>query len=125
MYVPGGKLGSLFLTEEYFSPVPFEVPFYEGPVPSSVTYSVPGTRGGFPNCLHEKIDIPNLEAGVVTRVAGNIAGIGGQINGQIFEETNITEWQYQVVSHTQQFKFGYHAIKIGVLPPDEPAVTIE
>lgn len=125
VYVPGGRLGSWFITEEFFSPTPFEIPFYETPVPQSVTYSVPGARGGFPNCLHERIDIPDLEAGVITKVAGNIANIGGIVQGQIFKATNITGWETRVISHTQEYRAGYYAVKISVDPPEEPDATFQ
>lgn len=125
IYIPGGKIGSLFTIEEYFAPTPFDVPFYETPVVSSVTYAVPGARGGFPNCLHDKLVIPNLEAGVATYVSGTVSGIGGQVNGQVFPETNITEWQPTVVSHSQSFQMGYYCVKVTVDPPDEPDTIIQ
>jgi len=125
IYIPGGDIGSMFTFQEYFSPVPFTIPFYQTPVPSSVTYALPGASGGFPNCLHEKIVIPNLEAGAATYISGTVSELGGQISGQIFPETNITEWQYQVVSHTQQFQMGYYAVKVSVIPPEQPETIIQ
>jgi len=125
IYIPGGDIGSLFTFEEFFAPVKFPIPFYQTPVPSSVTYAIPGASGGFPNCLHEKIVIPNLESGAATYVSGTVSAVGGQITGQIFPETNVTEWQYQVVSHTQQFQMGYYAVKISVVPPEQPETIIQ
>lgn len=125
VYIPGGKIGSSFTIEEFFSPTPYKVPFYQTPIPDSVTYAVPGARGGFPNCIHEKITIPNLEAGVATYVSGTVSGIGGQINGQSFPETNVSEWERQVVMHTQVYQMGYYCVKITVDPPDEPDTIIQ
>jgi len=125
IYIPGGDIGTLFTFQEFFAPVKFPIPFYQTPVPSSVTYALPGASGGFPNCLHEKIVIPNLESGAATFVSGTVSAVGGQITGQIFPETNVTEWQYQVVSHTQQFQMGYYAVKISVVPPEQPETIIQ
>lgn len=125
VYIPGGKMGTLFTTKEYLSPTPIMPPLFETPVPRSVTYDVPGARGGFPSCIGPKIVVPSLEAGVITAVAGEIAGIGGALTGQIFPETNVVDWEKRVISFEQKLTpSGYHAVEVWVDPPEQPEITI-
>jgi len=121
IYIPGGKRSTLFTTDEFLSPVPFITPQYEAPIPTSVTYDLPGARGGFPECLHPKIVIPTAPSGAVVSIAGVVSGVGGVISGQMFPETNFVEWETRVISDKQKLTpAGYHRVRITVTPPDMP-----
>jgi len=121
IYIPGGKRSTLFTTDEFLSPVPFITPQYEAPIPTSVTYDLPGARGGFPECLHPKIVIPTAPSGAVVSIAGVASGVGGVISGQMFPETNFVEWETRVISDKQKLTpAGYHRVRITVTPPDMP-----
>lgn len=125
VYIPGGEMGTTFITREYLSPTPFPAPSFETPVPRAVTYDVPGARGGFPSCIGPRIVIPNLESGVVTAVAGTISGLGGSLKGQIFPETNVIDWEPRVISFEQKLTpGGYHGVEVSVIPPEQPEIVI-
>ena len=121
VYIPGGKRSTLFTTDEFLSPTPFNIPQYEAPIPTSVTYDVPGARGGFPECLHPKIVIPDILSGAVASISGVVSGIGGSLKGQMFPETNVIDWETRVISDIQKLTpSGYHRVRVSVTPPEQP-----
>lgn len=110
VYIPSVNEGTRFVIEEFLSPIPFQIPKTPTPQPSSVSYSFINIRGGFPECLHEKLDI-NALLGVGT------AGLPGQI----FPATNFTDWVPYILSDTQELTAGgYHRIRTRVYPPSRP-----
>lgn len=119
VYVPGGKRGTMFITDEFLSPVPFNVPFYEAPVPTSVTYDVPGAHGGFPECLHPRMQIPMIGGGIITDIIGDPQALGGDLSRQTFPETNVLEWDERVIVDRQKLgPAGYERTRVTVLPPE-------
>lgn len=125
VYVPEINEGTLFLEEEFFSDTPFVIPQYEVPIPTAVSYVVPGgASGNFQECLHPKVVIPDLRAGSLVFIGGAQSDSGGNVRGQVFPETNQTGWERYVLSHKQKFEVGYYGYRVTVNPPDEPEVDV-
>lgn len=128
-YIPAATEGTRFLIEEFFSDVPYEIPQYPAPTPSSVSYDFPGVRGGFPECLHGDIEIQaqNTASNIqILGTAGNSARqIGSGQQGQFFPRTGFTDWAPYVLSDEQQFNNGYHRTKVTVFPPIRPKLSIK
>jgi hypothetical protein len=126
VYIPSVDEGSMFLEEEFLSPTPFEIGQYPVPVPSSVSYSYLGISGNFPECLHPRLVFPSKRMATAAYSTGDGAtGAAGALSGQIFPETNFTEWAPFIVSHTQQSTNGvYYAKRVTVFPPGQPETII-
>lgn len=117
VYRPSVNEGSRFFTEEFFSDVPYNIPQYPTPVPTAVSYDLPGVNGSIPECLHPRILVPTTRPASASFVLGNQTSTGGALPGQLFPATNFEDWEPYVVSHKQDFQNGYHAIRITVYPP--------
>lgn len=106
VYIPEVTEGTKFLTEEFSSPVPFQIPQHPVPLPSSVSYDY-AKRIQFPECLHKKIKIaPD--------------GIPSFL-WQTFPATNFEDWAPYVLSDTQQYTSGiYYRKRVRVFPPIPP-----
>lgn len=126
VYIPGASEGTRFLKEEFTSPVQFNIPSYQVPLASHVTYDFLGVSGGFPECLHDDIDIPPQSASLATYyTTGGVAG-GGGVVGQKFPRTNFTTWQPYVTKDDQELKDGmWYRVRIRVYPPPLPKVITE
>ncbi len=119
VYRPSVTEGSRFFTEEFFSDVPYDIPYYPVPIPTAVSYDLPGVRGSFPECLHPKIIVPATQTADASFVLGLQGGASGVLQGQLFPATNFTEWEPYVVAHQQNFQNGYLAKRVTVYPPLE------
>lgn len=125
VYIPEVNEGSRFVTEEFISDEPFVIPQYAVPTPTSITYNYLNLRGGFPECLHRRIDIKNLISttaaynGTVTTDAYN------ELQGQIFPATNFIEWAPYVLSDDQTLSGGvWYRKRVRVYPPPMPETII-
>lgn len=124
VYIPGGNYGTRTVLKEFFGPRPFIIPPFEAPIPSSITYDMPGAGGGFPECIHEKLPIPTLQNGVITFISGTVTNVGGAIKGQFYPATNITEWEARVKTDVQNYETGYYRKQLWIYPPDEPDLVV-
>jgi len=127
VYTPECYEGSRFLQQEFVADVPYNIPLYPVPVPTSVSYDLPGLRGSFPECLHPKIVIPNTQTANAAFVAGDYSTASGAIQGQVFPATNFEDWAPYVLTDKQWFENGYRRTRIVVAPPgvDEFPFTIQ
>lgn len=117
--------GTVFVTDEFFGPVPFNIPRYTVPVTSPVHVEVLGVKYDFPNCLHPKITVPNTRTGNAQLVAGVAAGVGGALNGQDFPATNFETWApYVLTDQQEQRDGGWYRIRVRVFPPDLPDISV-
>lgn len=119
IYRPSVNEGSRFLKEEFFADSAFDIPPYPVPVPTSVSYDLPGVRGTFPECLHPEIIIPTTQTANASFVLGDQGAAGGTLPGQKFPETNFTDRVPYVVSDQQEFQNGWYRTRITVFPPVE------
>lgn len=118
-YIPDVNEGTRFVQEEFFSDVPYIIPSYEVPIPSSVSYDVSGARGSFPECLHDDITIKGTQTyNLITFLTAGSAF--GNLQGQFFPATNFIEWAPYVLSDDQNFQSGYYRKRITVWPPEMP-----
>lgn len=121
VYIPEVSEGTKFLQEEFISPRPFIIPQYPVPTPTSITYHYLNIRGGFPECLHKKINIADLISTTSSYAGGITSENYNQLKGQIFPATNFTEWAPYVISDTQELTGGvWYRKRIRVFPPPEP-----
>lgn len=127
VYTPECYEGSRFLQEEFISDVPYNIPLYPVPVPTAVSYDLPGIRGSFPECLHPKIVIPAAQTANAAFVAGDYATTSGAVQGQVFPATNFEDWSPYVLTDKQWFDNGYRRTRIQVAPPgvDQFPFTIQ
>lgn len=126
-YIQGGHYNTKFTVREYFSPKPFAIPHRESPVPAPVSFQLPtGERYSFNSCLHKRLRLQSLLAGfAISDSAGAVSNQAEVIEGQLFPETNFTEWDgFYREDDQKQIAGGYHRISVWVDPPDEPDVTL-
>ncbi len=121
VYIPGASEGSRFIKDEFTSPVKFNIPSYQTPLASHVSYDFLGVSGSFPECLHDDILIPPQTASLASYyVTGTVAG-GQAIEGQFFPRTNFITWQPYIVSDDQELKDGmWYRVRTRVYPPPLP-----
>lgn len=126
VFIPGVNEGTQFITEEFYSPTPFDIPQYPAPEPTAVSYDFLGVKGSFPECLHPKIVLTDLRTATAVYTAGGTTGqAGGVLPGQIFPATNFEEWSPYFLSGKQSFvSVGYHFIRIQVRPPLIPETIV-
>lgn len=109
-FVPAATEGSIFKKEEFVSDVPYKIGKSPVPIASFISYDFINRGGGFPECLHDKIIIKNLETTT-----------GNKMPGQIFLATNFTTWRPYVLTDDQELTQGvYYRVKITVYPPAFP-----
>lgn len=126
VFIPGANEGSLFITREFFSPTKFDIGQSPVPEPTAVSYDYLGAKGSFPECLHGRIRIPAMRTAFATyTTGGGSAGASGVLAGQVFPETNFTEWAPYIVSDKQTFTdVGWHRVQTEVYPPPIPETII-
>ncbi len=115
VYIPAATEGTRFVTDEFFSDQQFNIPTYETPIASALTYDIQNRRGGFPECLHKRLVFPS-----VPTVSGE------RLPEQVFPETNFTEWESYILSDEQTLtESGWHRIRVRVYPPDPGDAVIK
>ena len=127
VYIPDVAEGTRFVKDEFFAPTPFNIPQTPVPVPTSVTYSLPGgVNGNFQECLHPTITIPPAITATSQIVSGTTAGIGTALEGQTFPATNFEEWSPYVLSDNQELQGGgWYRVRIRVFPPAQPEAIVQ
>lgn len=122
VFIPGANEGTLFVTREFFAATKFDIGQAPVPEPTAVSYDYLGARGNFPECLHGKIRIPSMRTAFASyTTGGSTTGASGVLSGQLFPETNFTEWAPYILSDKQTFTgVGWHRIQIEVFPPPIP-----
>ena len=130
VYVPGATEGTRFVVDTFCSQNPFKISQKPTPQPASVSYDVPGKSGGFPECLHGGIEIPDLSTSSSKLILGDNGAPGTSssassgIEGQIFPATNFKRRAPYVLKDDQQFQSGvYVRTRVRVFPPP-PSKTI-
>lgn len=125
-YIPDVAEGTRFVKDEFLSPIKFNIPQTPVPIPTSVSYQLPGgINGNFPECLHGDIIIEPTITCSAQLVAGTVSVVGTTIGAQVFRATNFTDWSPYILSDTQELRDGvwYH-VRIRVFPPPQPeAIT--
>ncbi len=111
-YIPAATEGTLFVKSEYISSTTPRLSKSPVPIASAVTYDIINRRGGFPECIHDKIVIQ-----AVTTVTGK------SLPQQIFLETEpYTTWVPYILSQSEPILSGgvwyWHSIR--VIPPIVP-----
>ena len=101
VYIPEVNEGSRFVTDEFISDEPFVIPQYPVPTPTSVSYHYLNLRGGFPECLHDKIDIKALISTTANYNGTVTTDNYNELKGQVFPRTNFIEWSPYVISVEQ------------------------
>jgi hypothetical protein len=113
-YIPAATEGSRFVIQEFYSDIPFDIPKYPTPVASAVSYDVISRRGGFPECLHDRIVIPTVTS-----------SNGTKIPKQVFPATNRVTWVSYIISDEQTLtEGGYYRKRVRVYPPALPEAVI-
>lgn len=121
-YIPDVSEGTRFVKEEFFGPTQFNIPQTPVPVPTSVSYLLPGgITGNFPECLHDTIKIDATITNSQQLVSGSVSRVGTTIGQQIFPATNFTDWSPYILSDTQERQDGgWYRVRIRVFPPPQP-----
>ena len=121
IYYPGASKGTRFIVDEFISPTPFNIPRYQTPIPTAVSYDFLGCSGSFPECLHEDIKIPAMTTALQEKLSTGATALGNALEGQFYPATNFTTWVPYVWKDTQDFKDGVWVRKrIRVYPPPLP-----
>lgn len=125
-YIPDVSEGTRFIKEEFFGPTQFNIPQSPVPVPSSVSFETPsGVSFSFPECLHPKIQIPDMITSLTSIIGGSAAGVGTSLRGTLFPATNFESWGPYVLSDIQTNQDGgWYRVRIRVVPPPTPDVII-
>ncbi len=114
IYIPAATEGTRFVDEEFISDTPFQIPRWPVPIASAVTYDLINRRGGFPECLHDKLIIK-----AVSTVSGQ------RLPKQVFPETNFTSWRPYTLTDTQSLEQNcYYRKRRRVFPPAMPDEVI-
>ena len=122
-YIPEINEGTRFVTEEFISDVPYVIPQYSVPTPTSISYHYLNIKGGFPECLHKKIDIKALISTVAVFDGTATVSNYNELSGQVFPATNFTEWAPYVLSDEQELVNGvWYRKRVRVYPPPIPEV---
>lgn len=117
-YIPEYYGPTRILTQLYVSPVKFNISPPRAPVPTAVSYNFINLRGGFPECLHDEINIASLLGAIG-------ANVTEALKGQVFPATNFIGWTRYTLHDTQEYIGGmWHRTKTTAYPPPEPDVTI-
>lgn len=114
VYIPAATEGTIFKTEYFSSPRPFSIGKSRVPIASAVTYDLINRRGGFPECLHDKLVIP-----AVSTITGQ------SLPAQIFPETNFTTWEPYILTDDQKLVNGvYLRERVTCFPPPFPEEVV-
>ena len=115
VYIPSANEGSLFVEDEFTSPRPFAIGSNKVPIPAAVSYDLISRRGGFPECLHDRLTIPSIPT------TGSHS-----LPAQTFPETNVTTWMPYVITDEQHLTNGvYYRKRTLVIPPAFPEEVIK
>lgn len=119
-YIPGATNGTLFFTEYFLSPSPFQIPQRSTPQPGAVQASYLGVDINFPECLHDHLHFPAIQGATSSVYSTGEAVTGSSFSAQDFPATNHTRWRQHVISEDASFltESGvYQKIRVRVRPP--------
>jgi hypothetical protein len=120
-YVNAIQQGSRFVVSEFFGPRPFNIPRHQVPQPGRIAYQLATLEGGFPECLHDDVEVPSTRTATSKNVGGTTTAVGGSLDGQFFPRTNFKSWRPYVFSDAQLFRDGgWHRVLVRVYPPSLP-----
>lgn len=122
-YIPEATEGTRFVQEEFISPTKFDIPQYQVPTTSSITFHYLNFNIGFPECLHKKFELSDLISTTAIYSGGITTENYNQIKGQVFYATNFTQWAPYVLSDDQDIVGGvWYRKRVRVYPPPPPKV---
>lgn len=124
-YKPGGQFPTWFRTRHYLSEKPFPRSSAQRVlITDAIHWEFDGERGGFPECLHPGVVVPNDDStgAVVAGFGTPSVEIGGDIVEQKHPPTGSQNWDRYVLEDTRTPVLGYlmqHRIKVEVFPPQD------
>jgi hypothetical protein len=123
-YTPPVSEGSIFEHRLYFGPTKFHIGPSPVPVPTAVSWSYHGSNGSFPECLHPLLKFPAVQSAFAAySTGGGAVAAEGVAGGQVFHETNFTEWApYTVKDGQDEVETGWLRHEVIVQPPEQPEV---
>lgn len=121
VFIPEQEEGTRFITREFLSDTPYNIPQHPVPEPTTVSFDIPGAEGSFRECLHPKIVIPATRTATQSfTVTDGSSGAGGAVPGQVFPATTFETRAPYYVSDDQQFMNGqWYRKLVQVFPPPE------
>lgn len=125
LYKPGGMFPTWFRERHYLSEKPFpRASSQRVPITDSIHWEFDGMRGGFPECLHPGVTIPNdsTNGAVVWGFGTPKVEIGGDIVQQNYPPTNFQDWESYTLEDDRRPVIGMlmqHRVKVDVFPPNE------
>ena len=123
-YIPGTSKGTRVVTRVFQSPVPFQIPQWDAPLPEEVTFHWINLSGGFPSCLHKRITLEDLLGSIGFQgPSGSSAADYELIKGQTFDATNYTTWLPWCPDDGQKLVNGvWTRTQIEYVPPPLPKI---
>lgn len=124
-YKPGGMFPTWMRTRHYLSEKPFPKSSSQRvPITDSIHWEFDGMRGGFPECLHPGVVVPNdsTTGAVVFGFGTPTVSIAGDMIQQKYPPTNMHDWQRYVLEDSRNKVVGLmmeHRIVVEVFPPTE------
>lgn len=125
-YKPGGMYPTWFRIRHYLSEKPFPRSQSQRiPITDAIHWEFDGMRGGFPECLHPGVTIPNdsTTGAVVFGFGTPSVQIGGDIVQQAYPPTNFTDWPDRyVLEDDRRPVIGMlmeHRVKVEVFAPTD------
>ncbi len=126
VYIPGTSKGTRVITRVFQSPVPFQIPQWDVPTPTEVSFHYINLSGGFPSCLHKRLNLQDLLGG--TGFSGPIGSSANNyelIVGQDFPATNFIDWDSYIPEDSQKLVNGvWVRTQVEYSPPDKPETIL-
>jgi hypothetical protein len=122
---PGGMFPTWFRIRQYLSEVPFgRSSRQQVPITDAIHWEFDGMRGGFPECLHPGVTVPNdTTTGAVKWGFGTDSDlIGEDLVKQEYPPTLMTNWTKYVLEDDRQKVMGLlmeHRTLVEVIPPTD------
>jgi hypothetical protein len=125
-YKPGGMYPTWFRIRHYLSEKPFPRSQSQRiPITDAIHWEFDGMRGGFPECLHPGVTVPNdsTTGAVVFGFGTPSVPVGGDIVQQSYPPTNFKDWPDRyVLEDDRRQVMGMlmeHRVKVEVFAPYE------
>lgn len=124
-YRPGNMYPTWFRVRHYLSEEPFpRMSSQYVPITDSVHWEFDGFRGGFPECLHPGVTIPNdsTTGKVVWGFGTPEVEIGSDIEQQVFPPTPKADWDRYTLEDNRNKVVGLlmeHRVLVEVFPPND------
>lgn len=123
-YKPGGMYPTWFRIRHYLSEQRFPRSSSQRvPITDSIHWEFDGLRGGFPECLHPGVTVPNdsTTGRVLFGFGTPSVEIGGDIISQKYPPTNMRDWESYVLEDDRRPVMGImeHRIIVEAFPPTD------